>query len=262
MKRNKVQILVLILTIVFVSALYAEDIHRTLRNLQDKVDEQVFDDLKIYKNEELTLKAEILAKGFNEKYSNVIQDTLDNKSEITDLFIKQPKGDYFDNGERIYIFMSSSVPFNIWRSYAEEIDKLEIGVNVYMVLRGCIGGCEKLKPTMEFMRKVLIKSEEEKTGLACNVVIDPFLFRTYHKKETVPCFVYTKGLGLVDTTLSEGLEDNIETMPKLATSCEDWNFYYHLEKLYEETNSKSLKRLLAYAKENKFYNNIDVSSAE
>lgn len=149
---------------------------------------------------------------------------------------------YLSRTERIYIFMSSSVPLNVWRSYARIIDRFNLGENVPIVLRGCVGGCTYIKPTLEFVHSVLNEDGNNEKGLRAQVIIDPFLFRRYGI-EKVPCFVYAKGVRPFTPETSEGRADNLQSEISYHTSCGDWNFAYHIEELYKKSGSPSLKRL-------------------
>lgn len=54
--------------------------------------------------------------------------------------------------------MSSSVPLSIWHEYGLFLDKNKLR-NGSLLLRGCINGCEKIMPTMEFLKKLLNTSQ-------------------------------------------------------------------------------------------------------
>jgi len=153
---------------------------------------------------------------------------------------KKQSSEIFKDDERLYIFMSSSVPLSVWRGYATVLDRLKTD-RIAMVLRGCIGGCRYIKPTLEFLQKVI--KPDEHTEYYALIEIDPLLFRKYKIKE-VPCFVYARGLQVDRADLSEGWEKNIKREPKFWISCGDWAFGYHIEKLERESHSESLKRLL------------------
>ena len=103
-------------------------------------------------------------------------------------------------GRKIYVFMSSSVPEEIWDTYMDFVLKKKL--NAVFLLRGCIGGCRYIKPTLVFIRKVLKDRPVE-------VWIDPLKFRQYGVK-AVPCVA-------------------LEGEKRL--SCGDWNLEYHLRKL-------------------------------
>ena len=100
----------------------------------------------------------------------------------------------------VYIFMSSSVPEEVWEVYMDHA--LAKNIPAVFLLRGCIGGCRYIRPTLEFIRKVVGERPVE-------VWIDPLKFREYGVK-VVPCVA-------------------VEGKRKL--SCGDWNLEYHLAEL-------------------------------
>ena len=108
--------------------------------------------------------------------------------------------------ERIYIFISSSVPTATLRSYARDIDRIG-DPRITMVMRGMVGGMGKMRPTMEFISKIILKNpdcaEPGCKTLRSSVIIDPLLFRLY-RPERVPAIVYVHGLSAIDPDLSEG----------------------------------------------------------
>lgn len=120
------------------------------------------------------------------------------------------KKNNFGHDERVYIFVSSSVPEGTLRAYARDIENLG-SPNVFMVMRGMVGGMKEFGPTMNFLSKVLMK-ESNCRGKNCQafgaaVEIDPLLFRRY-KPTKVPAIVYAKGIKLQDPEHSEGDIDN------------------------------------------------------
>jgi len=115
--------------------------------------------------------------------------------------------------ERIYIFVSSSVPKDTLRNYARDIDRLG-QPRMSIVMRGFVGGMTKVRPTLEFLRGVLFKNEncasDECEAYQAPIIIDPLLFRRYGI-EAVPAIVYAKGVRIMDSTVSEGLGEGAET---------------------------------------------------
>ena len=148
--------------------------------------------------------------------------------------------------ERLYIFMSSSVPKAVWKGYAEDLDRLR-EPNAVMVLRGCIGGCRYIRPTLEFIQSVVAPEGEDGRKLSAQIWIDPFLFRFYGVKR-VPCVVYARGVHpLADA--SEGTMKNLKSKPTWAMSCGDWALEYHLRELYRKTKAPALKAFIEALKE-------------
>lgn len=113
--------------------------------------------------------------------------------------------------ERIYIFVSSSVPKETLRNYARDIDSLG-QPRMSIVMRGFVGGMTKVRPTLEFLRGVLFKEEncnsEKCDAYQAPILIDPMLFKRYGI-EAVPAIVYAKGV--TDLTDSEGVKEEVET---------------------------------------------------
>lgn len=112
--------------------------------------------------------------------------------------------------ERIYIFVSSSVPKDTLRNYARDIDRLG-QPRMSIVMRGFVGGMTKVRPTLEFLRGVLFKNEncvsDECEAYQAPIIIDPLLFRRYGI-EAVPAIVYAKGV--TDLTISEKIKEGGE----------------------------------------------------
>jgi len=115
--------------------------------------------------------------------------------------------------ERIYIFVSSSVPKDTLRNYARDIDRLG-QPRMSIVMRGFVGGMTKVRPTLEFLRGVLFKDEncdsDKCEAYRAPVLVDPLLFRRYGI-EAVPAIVYARGVKGVDSTVSEGVKEGAET---------------------------------------------------
>jgi type-F conjugative transfer system pilin assembly protein TrbC len=88
-----------------------------------------------------------------------------------------------------YIFVSHSIPVRELRSYAKQLDAIGGG---YLVLRGCIGGCKKIVPTVNWAAEVL-RRDQSCSGPNCSMynaelIIDPVLFEEYGIKR-VPAFI-------------------------------------------------------------------------
>lgn len=114
--------------------------------------------------------------------------------------------------ERIYIFISSSVPKETLRNYARDLDALG-ETRILMVMRGFIGGMTKVRPTLEILKGVIFKDEncdsEKCDAYHAQVHIDPLLFRRYGI-EAVPAIVYARKIGGMDSTVSEGKKEGAE----------------------------------------------------
>jgi type-F conjugative transfer system pilin assembly protein TrbC len=134
---------------------------------------------------------------------------------------------FLADDERIYIFISESVPLATLINYAETIDRLK-DPNVFIVLRGCIDGCSKIKPTIAFVKNILTTSDNKRR--TAEIEIDPFLFRTYGITH-VPAIVYARGVTAANTELSEGLTTNLKSKPKASVIYGDVSLQYAIEKI-------------------------------
>ena len=150
--------------------------------------------------------------------------------------------------ERIYVFLSSSIPTDTLRRYTSAAGAVG-DRNVRFVMRGFIGGAKYLKPTLRFVRDLLLEDPScDPLISTCRaydtaVIIDPRLFERYRITK-VPAFVYAKLSGLKDPEKSEGLESNIN-IRAFHTVYGDVSFEYVLEAFEKETHSVGVNALLA-----------------
>lgn len=148
---------------------------------------------------------------------------------------------YLANDERIYIFISSSVPKSTLKKYALDIDRIG-DLNIVMVMRGCIKGCAKLMPTVSFIQDIIAPSEKEQ--LQVEVLIDPNLFRLYGIKKVVPAIVYAKGVVVDSFESSEGMSENLKATPISYSVYGDVSLEYAIGKINEKAKSSSLEAIL------------------
>lgn len=151
--------------------------------------------------------------------------------------------------ERIYIFISESVPKETLRNYVRDIDKIR-DPRIVLVMRGLVGGMKYVKPTMEFISSLIKKNpacdlrKEKCPTYSAGVQIDPMIFTRYDIKH-VPAFVHVDGLHLKDPAGSEGYERNIQGAVDASKLSGDVSLKYALERFKEERpNSASIKSLL------------------
>lgn len=150
--------------------------------------------------------------------------------------------EFLKKDERIYIFVSSSIPKTTLKNYARSIDKLR-EPNIQMVLRGCIGGCTKLMPTAHFIQEIIAPTKDEE--LAVEFIIDPLLYRHYNIKK-VPAFIFASGVTPADLEASEGMPENLKGTPIAYVIYGDVSLDYALEKIHAKTSNP---RILAMLKE-------------
>ena len=103
------------------------------------------------------------------------------------------------DNERIYVFISSSVPMRTLRNYARDIDRIG-EKNISFVMRGFVGGMGAFGPTAAFLRELVaddptcwVQDPGKCRGMNVQVSIDPMLFRALGV-EVVPAIAYKRGV--------------------------------------------------------------------
>lgn len=152
--------------------------------------------------------------------------------------------------ERIYVLISSSVPIETLRAYAADIDALGDS-NVRMVLRGFVGGGQKITPTINFLASIINKDHQACVGIggaACDSYeatadIDPNIFRRY-QPEVVPAIVFVKGVSPNMPDASEGLDDIVGPLDdsKVMMIYGDPSLGYALETFAREGGGEKLQK--------------------
>ncbi|MFZ4857581.1 MAG: type-F conjugative transfer system pilin assembly protein TrbC [Desulfuromonadaceae bacterium] len=149
--------------------------------------------------------------------------------------------------ERIYVFVSASMPLQTIRNYAASIAKYGDS-RIMMVLRGFVGGVGKIQPTIDLVGRVMQRD------LSCNPVtdgeceilavpfgVDPLLFRRYDI-DRVPAVVYARGIKTEDTGLSEG-DDKNAVIGEYWKAFGDASLEYIVEQMQRESGSERLLKL-------------------
>lgn len=163
--------------------------------------------------------------------------------------VKDPPGKRvgLSSQERIYLFISASVPNPTIRHYVKVISDLG-EPNIRIVMRGFVGGAKFLKPTMAFLKEILFTnpecnpSRERCSTYRTQAIIDPLLFRKY-RIEKVPAFVYAPSLTISDNQMSEGLSGDKASDHYLIYG--DVSLKYALQLFLRERKSPGLEGLFA-----------------
>ncbi len=134
---------------------------------------------------------------------------------------------YLADDERIYVFVSSSLPMKTLTNYAESLDRLR-DPHIVMILRGCVESCSKIKPTIQFLKSIINPSEDVKR--MAEFQIDPFLYRHYAIGQ-VPAIVFARGISTINPELSEGLDSNIQKNAESYVVYGDVSLEYAVEKI-------------------------------
>jgi conjugal transfer pilus assembly protein TrbC len=151
-----------------------------------------------------------------------------------------PSSHLLADDERIYIFISSSIPRATLINYASSIDHLKDS-RIIMVLRGCINGCSKLMPTAHFVQSIVSPSEKEQ--LQVEVQINPNLFHLYNVK-VVPAIVFASGVRIDVDEGSEGNTDDLISSPTSYSVYGDVSLDYALEKIHSRINNPRLLQIV------------------
>lgn len=231
--------------------LYGETLEQQIDKMQDKVK-----NIKLPGNVNITPQIQEKAENvFKYTQNKEFQSQVDEfKSDImkgmqiaspensSSMFYSQMKPaarSMVPSSDRIYVFISSSMPVETARAYARALSRIGED-NVFLVMRGGIGGLKKIAPTVEWISSVL-KKDPLCTGdcevYRTKVLIDPLLFRKYEIIE-VPAVVYVKNV--VNTEgLSEGL--NSVKVKDAFISYGDISLAYHLKLIAEHSRNEHIK---------------------
>ncbi|MEJ2068527.1 MAG: type-F conjugative transfer system pilin assembly protein TrbC, partial [Deltaproteobacteria bacterium] len=148
---------------------------------------------------------------------------------------------------RIYLFISSSMPVSTLRNYAADIDRLK-DPRITLVLKGFVGGMHYIKPTIEFIEKILVKNPTcDLSGGECSlfhvqVNVDPLLYSRYGI-QSVPAILYVRGLHSSDPEESEGIRENASISDAYLVSG-DVSLEYALDLIQKKSRSGQIKRIL------------------
>lgn len=117
---------------------------------------------------------------------------------------KNENPDY--EGDRIFVFISKSVPEETLRNYIIDLEHLP---QATAVLQGFVGGVKKMQPTIQFIGDLLKEDRDCKMPdcefKSANIVVDPIIFKRL-KIDRVPAIAYIEDYERVGYC-SEGLED-------------------------------------------------------
>jgi len=162
---------------------------------------------------------------------------------------------FLSSSERLYVFISSSIPKPALRSYLADLDRIG-DPNVVVVIRGFVGGMSKAGPTLDFMKGILFRDEHcDPSAGPCEmfktgVLIDPRLFRRYGV-EKVPAVVYVTGVTTNHPEMSEGILE-AASVGQSYTVYGDASLEYLLERIQKESGGRSLAGMIARLKEGFF----------
>jgi type-F conjugative transfer system pilin assembly protein TrbC len=180
---------------------------------------------------------------------DVFGDALGDHGEVCETAEPPLADGILPDSERLYLFISSSMPLNTLRNYARAIDHMG-DPRIVMVLRGFVGGMQHVLPTQRFVLDVLQKNSDcdpdtpsDGAVFNVNLIIDPLLFRRFGV-EHVPTLVYAIGLSVKGGDFgSEGLPETAQVAHHVAISG-DAALDYLLDRIQLETQSPALVHMV------------------
>lgn len=150
-----------------------------------------------------------------------------------------PEGSAPLTNDRIYLFVSSSVPLATLRNYAVDMARLNDSRFV-LVMRGFVGGANRIGPTASFIADVLKADPNCELGAnrECDMrdipfIVDPTLFREAGI-EKVPAIGFISG------------DNQRESEPLIIYG--DTSLGYALERMARESDNRDLEALAAKLK--------------
>jgi type-F conjugative transfer system pilin assembly protein TrbC len=216
-----------------------------LNSLMDAAENEQIDVSQITKNKTAEKIAKQTAEIFNSsEYQKKLQTKINTlRAQLNPVDEGPPPISWKEEGqntflmpdEKIYLFISSSMPKITLRNYAQDLDKLR-DKNIIIVMRGFLGGVKFIKPTLEFIESIHKKSPScDPINSPCdaynaNIYIDPQAFARYGITN-VPAFVYTRKEN--ETDLSDAYQVS-----------GDVSFEYALEIIEKESKSSQISNVL------------------
>lgn len=155
------------------------------------------------------------------------------------------KSGILSSSERVYLFVSSSMPLVTLRNYAADLAKLS-DPNITMVMRGFVGGMKYAQPTLRLVSDIIVKDpgckaiEQRCDAHKVNIHVDPLLYRRYQISR-VPALVYVPSFHKTEPGGSEGLGEDSPYYVLYG----DASLAYGIERIQKEAKSRSLKRVLS-----------------
>jgi len=182
------------------------------------------------------LQKTVFKDAVNDYYKDIKQGDGNSKSSL------------FGSKERLYIFISESMPMQTIRNYAQTLDKIKSS-RAALIMRGFIGGMTYVKPTMHFISNIIKENpdcdmrQQQCDAYSLDVLVDPLLFRRYGIT-TVPAMVYVPDISVADEGQSEGIEGNAQ-VTDFHKMEGDVSLEYFLEEILKDGPNKSVDSLLA-----------------
>lgn len=178
------------------------------------------------------------------KYKGVSQDIV-KKSNIA-AGIKRAKATVFPNAvaneevgldptERIFIFISSSMPEDLIQTYLSYAERSN--GTIHVALRGFVGGPEKIMPTQQWVKKMITK--QDGGTFNCGIEINPTVQMQY-SIDRVPAVLYIKDYD----PMNDGHTGEFKKDDQYWIGYGAVDLLYTLEKIQKDSKSKGFKKFI------------------
>lgn len=251
--------IMIVLTILMVSTASAEwEQHEPAADVVDRYRQRIEDSKEHLINSNTRTEMEARAKAIHEyTTSTEFESTIEaNKVRLQlaypELFGEAPeairdkieKPEY--EGDRVFIFISSSIPVETLRNYVIDLQQLP---QATAVLKGFVGGVKKMQPTIQFIGD-LMKEDRECKIPDCDfrpvsIVVDPIIYERL-KIDRVPAIAYIENYERTGYC-SEGLDDGAR-MDNIHIVYGDVPLKYALEYINRKNPSEKLKSMISKIK--------------
>ncbi|PIP38080.1 MAG: hypothetical protein COX19_14635 [Desulfobacterales bacterium CG23_combo_of_CG06-09_8_20_14_all_51_8] len=212
--------------------------NQTINIPQNKKDKNAEETAEIFNSREYQRKLQVQINALKPQ----LNPDPENQARVSRK--KNHQNAYLMPDERIFLFVSSSMPAATLKNFAADLDKLK-DPNIFMVMRGFVGGVRLIKPTLKFIDSILIKDPNcnpvtrKCEAYQANINIDPALFSKYGV-QTVPAIVYARGVN--ETEAGQGTTENIAADAYLVSG--DISLDYALEVILKESKSSQIDNIL------------------
>lgn len=156
--------------------------------------------------------------------------------------------------DRLYIFISSSVPRETLMAYIRDMDHLK-EPNIILCLRGFVGGMRKVRPTLDFISSLVKKDPSCKSDRCefyrANIDIDPLAFR-YFDINRVPAVAFAENVNMENVEQSIGTPGNVKAKGRTNVIYGDMPLSYILTRM--SATHPRLKKLVNKLERKGFYN--------
>lgn len=217
-----------------ISNVTSKDARETTNRFYSKENQSNIESMKGYILEDETFKYKGVQKDIVDKSKKTSIGMKAKNSVFPAAAINEKLG--LDGNERIFIYVSSSMPEQLVKTYLEYADKSK-GV-IRIALRGFVGGAQKIGPTQEWVRRMVTKEDGEST-YKTGIEINPQLQKEYSISQ-VPAVLYIKDYSMIN----EAHTGEVKKSDDFWIAYGAVDLLYALEEIQKDSKSKTLPVLI------------------